>query len=391
MAIFALGCLTASLVALFFGLKGYLRERRLRANERSRQLFFELFVKARGLMASNEWGAARDIWEKIIRHEPSNVIARVELAACLDSLGDPREALRILDQTRASVALSTEVLFRAAEINRRLGNFTAASDNLSLIVREAPSRAALELARDNSEAIGKIEAALGYHRQLEQIGFRDEALEIRKIDLLFKQLLNQKHPEVSALSDSLQAFTKRHPSYAPALDRLGDVYLSLGRYDAAAESFVKAAKLSADDIDTWKKVIDLWLSKAPGEPLKRAERAIAAARSSTQHTKGLKRLEAELLLARTLLQTNRPEEAQKSAAGIAAIAAREGVRLPDEIVQKSIGLIGISLARLGQTRESASLWQQLVEPEAALPGVVAPKGAISAQDAQGPSPALSTP
>jgi tetratricopeptide (TPR) repeat protein len=364
-AIFAVGCLAASLVALFFGFKGFLRERRLRANERSRQLFFELFVKARGLMASREWAAARDIWEKILRHEPSNVIARVELATCLESLGDPYEALRILNQTRASISLSTEVLFRAAELNQRLGNNTAASDNLALIVRESPSRAALEMARDNAEAIGNIDGALEYQRQLEQIGFTDSALENRRVALLCKQLVNQAHPEVSGLGESLSAFSKRYPSYAPALDRLGEIYLSLGRFPEAAESLARAAKLNPSDIWRWEKVVTLWLSQAPGDFLKRAERAISAARSCSQNTTGIKRLEAELLLARTFLDANRPEDAQKSALALPAIAEKEGVRIPDEIMQKSLAIVGLSLARLGQMRESASLWERLCQPKAA--------------------------
>jgi tetratricopeptide (TPR) repeat protein len=390
-AVFAVGCVMTSLVALFFGLKGYLRERKLRANERSRQIFFELLVKARGLMASKEWGAAREIWEKVIRHEPSNVIARVELAECLENLGDPREALRILDETRASVALSTEVLFKAAELTRQLGNNTAASDNISLIVREAPSRAALEMARDNSEQLGNFDAALDYQLQLERMGFRDGDVEARKTSLLCNQLVNQKHSEVSALSESLTAFIKRHPKYAPALDKLGDVYLSLGKYDEAAENFVKAAKLNRGELSRWEKVIDLWLTKASGDFISRANRAIAAARSCCQDAKGLKRLDAELLLAKTLLQANRPEEAQKTVQGLGPIAEREGVRLPQEIVQKSTALLGLSLARLGQTRESAALWQQLVEPSGASTGTASPKGSVPSQDTTGPSPVLSTP
>ena len=112
--VFALGCIAASFVALFFGFKSYLRERKLRSHERNRQAFFDLFVKARSHMAGGEYAAARDVWEQVLHHDHDNVIARIELSKCLESVGDLREALRVLDSTRASSRSSLEVLFRAA-------------------------------------------------------------------------------------------------------------------------------------------------------------------------------------------------------------------------------------------------------------------------------------
>ena len=86
--VFFIGVLAASIVALFFGLKGWFRERKLRAAERSRQAFFDLFIKARNFMANYEWQAARSLWETVISKDPDNIIARVELSLCLESLGD---------------------------------------------------------------------------------------------------------------------------------------------------------------------------------------------------------------------------------------------------------------------------------------------------------------
>ena len=166
LTVFALGCISASIVGLFFGLKGYLRERKLLSAERTRQAFFLSFVKARDFMAAHEFHRARDTWEQVLRKDPDNVIARIELSRCFEHLGDTREALRVLDATRASSRSSTEVLFRAAELNTKLGNATGASDNLALIVSETPSKRALELAPSLSiharYPYGHIRARLGH-------------------------------------------------------------------------------------------------------------------------------------------------------------------------------------------------------------------------------------
>jgi thioredoxin-like negative regulator of GroEL len=110
-------------------------------------------------MASGEWGAARAIWEQVLQQDPENTIARVELATCVENLGDVREALKVLDTMRASNHMNAAVLFKAVELNRKLGNNTAAKDNLALLVQEAPTKRALELARNIAEELGRIDDA----------------------------------------------------------------------------------------------------------------------------------------------------------------------------------------------------------------------------------------
>lgn len=388
--VFALGCIAASLCALFFGLKSYLRERKLRTQEKSRQLFFELFIKARGLMAAQEWGAAREIWEKVLRHDHANVIARVELAQCLESLGDPKEALRILNETRAESKQSPEVLFRAAELNRKLGNNTAASDNISLLLVTTPSKAALEMARDSASEVGNLDTAIEYQNQIERMGYSEPDVEQARLALLLKRTLKENLSKDAAAA-ALSQFVKKHPTHAPALEAQAEALLALGNLDQAAEALVKAAKHSPGDHSKWERVVDLWLTQAPGDFVTRANRAISAAKSATQDCKGKHRLEAELLLARTLLRANRPEEAQKTVNGLHALAARECVSLSPETVQQATAILGLSLARLGQTSESAGLWQKVVFPEESSPNETHPKGPTLLASRAEPSPALSTP
>lgn len=385
--VFALGCIAASLVALFFGFKSYLRERKLRAAERSRQAFFDLFVKARSYMASGELAAARDIWEQILRHDQDNVIARVELSRCLEQNGDLREALRVLDSTRMSSKLNLEVLFRAAELNRKLGNNTAARDNLALVLDASPNQFALEQARDLSEKMGHIDDALEYQYELEKSGSASDGLAQARVRLTFESILQQ-HRSDATLREALIPFVRKNPTFVPALDRLAEIEVALGNIDPAAELLVKAAKASGGAPSRWHKVCDLWLNTSTGDFKVRADRAVAAARSAAQSAKGLERVRAELFLARTMLVATRADDARQLLDTICALADRERVAMTPEMIQEHIHLQGLCLSRSGMIKETGPLWERLVDPSGTNPS----SGSSSlVQSRSEPSPTLSTP
>ncbi len=387
LGVFFLGCVIASLFALFFGFKSYLRERKLRAAARSHQLFFELFLKARSFMASEEWGAARAIWEQVLHQDPDNTIARVELATCIENLGEPREALRVLDSMRASNHMNAAVLFKAVDLNRKLGNNTAAKDNLALIVQEAPTKRALELARDIAEELGRVDDAMDYHRALEKVGHISEEMIEAKTRISFEQLIRSVENETS-LRETLTIFVKKHPQYVPALERLAQLEIARGRLDEGAELLVKAAKLSEGDLSKWDTVIALWLRAAPGDVSRRADRAVAAARSATQGLHGAKRIDAEFVVAKTLLAVHRADDARTLLENVSALAEKERVGLTPVQAQIRTHLLGLSMSRLGLSKDTASLWESLVEPT--LPVTETGKKALLSDRGE-PSPVLSTP
>ena len=385
--VFFAGVLAASIVALFFGLKGWFRERRLRAAERSRQAFFDLFIKARNFMANHEWQAARSLWEAVISKDPDNIIARAELSLCLENMGDLKEALRVLDETRASSHSSTEVLMRAMNLNRALGNNTAAQDNLSILLSEAPSKRALEVARDIAEEMGRTDDALNYQRELEKVGYSSDQMAAIRIRLMFAHLVKSSEHE-AALKEALTLFVKKHPTYVPALERLADLQLNQGQIDQCAELLVKSAKASPGDTTKWSRIIDLWLSTAPGDFQRRAERALAAARSSTQGIHSSARIDTEFVVVKTLLAVNRPQEAQQLLNGLDTLAEREGTKVSTTQEQIRLHLTGLCFSRLGQAKDTAPLWEKLVEP--ALPATNTGKRPVLSDRGE-PSPALSTP
>jgi tetratricopeptide (TPR) repeat protein len=386
--VFALGCAAASLVALFFGFKGYLRERRLKAAERSRQHFFSLFEKARNLMASADWAAARDLWEQVIHRDPENVIARVELSRSLESLGDSHEALRVLDATRASSRTSAEVLFRAAELNRKLGNNTAAADNLGLIITDTPGRKALELARDICAEIGKINEAITFQDELDKIGYDSEEHLLARRRLRFAQIIKNTQSE-AALREELIAFVKRNPTFASALEKLAEIELTRGNVEESAELLMKVAKLSNGDLAKWRAVSELWLNSVQGDFARRSNRAIAAARVATQGATGRQRLEAELLVIETLLHANAFSDAEKALDNFTALAERETKVMPVDIAHKARILRGYYLAQMGRAGETGVLWQELAGQSS--PNTTSRGSRPLREKVTEPSPILSTP
>lgn len=396
LGVFAVGFVAASVVGLFFGVKAYLRERRLLIAERNRQAFISMIERARSLMASEEWARAQAGWEQVLKRDPDNIVARVELSHCLEAQREPKEALRVLDATRANSKRNLEVLFRAAELNRTLGNNTAAMDNLALICSESPSRKSLQVARDVSEELGRIDDALEYQTELERLGYGDESAKTIRARLTYAQILRDS-PDATTLREALTGFTKRHPTCTPALEKLAAIELDALSFDSTAELLVKAAKANPGDLSRWRAVIDLWLTKAPGDARKKAERAIAAARSSTQETKGAKRIEAECLVAETLLGLNMVGDALRVVEELPALAQREGTQLCSELLTRITALKGACLVRSDRAKDATELWQTLVTSHSDPRKVVGGSGyghgvgfAGSAVSKE-PSPALSTP
>ena len=357
-SVFLVGLFFAGLVALLFGIRSYFRERHFIQKERQREQFYDLFVHGRSLMAAQEWTKAQAVWERVLARDSENITARIQLSICYEALGDTEEALRVLDLARSQRAYNAEVLFRAADLNTRLGNRTAAVDNLALLMSETPSPHAARVAAELSEELGRLEDALQYQEQLESMSPRlAEQERERKTRLQFKILVRDNTADSQTRIEALQGFVKRNPSYTPALDELAAVQQTNGQVEQAAQTMIKAAKIS-NDSDRWGRIVNMWLSsKAVGnEAAQNTERALAAARAATAETKGSTRVLAELALARTLLAVNKIDEAKTVLNKIEVIAEREGVKLSLQERLSLLTLRGACSLRLGEIREASELW-----------------------------------
>lgn len=381
-AVFACGILCATFVALFFGMKSYFRERQLQNRDRQRQSFYESMVRARSYLAADDWSRSRDQWEQIVRREPSNVIARIELSRALEGAGEAREALRVLDSARGDSPQNIEVLFRAAELNLALQNKTAAVDNLAMVLAQQPNIKAARMARDLSEDLGRLDDALEYQTQLSNLGEDEESNEKALSRIRYKQLLKEKDGDKAGLKESLATLVKKNPKFLPALQTLAKLEAESGRVEEAAQNLVKAAKISGQASD-WREAVGLWLRSS------NPEKALAAARAATHGTQGAARINSELFLIRLCIGLHRLDDAQNLLQGFHALLRQEGMVPSKDTLQSYLVLKGYCYNRLGKYEDAFDVWKQLAEADFPLRELL-PEERFQRAD-EGPSPVLSTP
>lgn len=350
-AIFCVGILCAACVAAFFGFRAYLRERQLRYRERLRESFYLSMLQARSALAAGELGRAKELWQQIIRREPSNIVARVELSKALEESGEALDALKVLDAARAEAPDNIEVLLRAAEANVALGNRTAAIDNLALSLYHKPSAKAALLARDLSEDIDRIEDALEYHAQAQNLLPTHEAHAATLVRLKLKKLLKDLSPSsgtsAAALLKELRSFTKKHSDYALCWETLATYERAAQNHEEAAQAYVRAARITAR-LDLWYKATGIWLGQ------KNPDRALAAVRATAKDTRGIARVEAELALVRTLLSLSMFTEALQSLEQVPAVAVAQGCTLTPAIKVEISLLKALALSSLQRPSEASS-------------------------------------
>ena len=382
---FLFGVISSSIFALYFELKGRLRERALANKERQRASFLDGVIKARSYQASGEYNKALSLWEQLIKSDPTNIIARLELSKCLESTNENREALKVLDTARAQSPGNIELLFRASELNLLLGNRTAAVDNLALALHHQPSALAAAKARDLSEALGRIEDALEYQTRLEALGSTTDDLDQIRSRLEYKKILHNFGDNPVGLLAELKTFV-RHRDNVEALRKLAELEAGSGNLDQAAAQLIRAAKISHSPA-IWYEATRLWIEH------RQPDRAISAARAATKETSGEDRLRAELNLIRIFLGLGMFDDAKKAIDQFSNLTSSGPAQPSRRIIEDFLILKGLSLNQSGQYHESAQVWLKLTNYEldpgqAQVDPVLTVNGNSPSAS---PSPVLSTP
>lgn len=382
LTLFGAGIFCAACVGLIIGFKSYLRERRLKSKLAQSESFYRGVLQARALAAAGEWQRSLSAWEQIKKKDPTDAIARVEMSRALEASGDPEEALRVLEENRAIDPSNIELLFRTADLQRTLGNKTAALDNLALVLAQGPNRRALLLARDLAESLGRTKDALSFNQQLEELLGSNEDLESVRTRLEFRSLIAENSGNKIILRDELRSLCKRRPTFIPALQYLAQLEIESSNFDEAAQQLIRAAKAS-HSTSFWNEVSRLWIQQ------KQPEKALAAARSATKETSGESRIIAELELIRIQLELHMLDDARRHFEGFSSLVQSTGLTLPDELKQQQLVLRGYFLALTGQHAAALEVWKELAQQGSEVPrSLFAPALAIRSN---APAPQLSTP
>lgn len=351
--VFFTGVACAALISLFFGIKAYFRERRLHKNDQQRSAFYFGMLKARALSSTEEWSKAREEWQKLTKIDPTQIIARLELAHCMDGLGATREALKIIDGIRAEKVDNIEVLLKAVDLNLKLGNKTAAIDNLALIMYHQPNPKTAALARDLSEQLNRIDDALEYQKELDRLAERDEISTAITQRLRLKIILRDYKEE--ELLAQLRTFAKQNNCCAEGHYHLAQEEKLAGNLERAAEQLLQAAKVG-ERLEYWEDAISMWLDS--GQP----EKALSAARTAARSAKGCTRLFVEMGLIKLYLRLNMLEEASSAIEDYPKLSENLGYEITPEINQTLMILKGLLLARKGDCSEAANILDDLLGP-----------------------------
>lgn len=347
--IFASGVVCTALVASLFGFRAYLRERSFLAHEKRRTDFAVDSSKARGLTLSGQYVPARRVWESLVRRDPGDVQSRLWLARTLEADGHIQEALKVMDAARAAFPGDFEVLFQAALLNKRLGNKTAAVDNLALILVNHDSEMAARDARDLSVELNRFADALEYNARLERFGANKKELREFEARIRFNQLSHSasNEKESGEYVQALKQLVRDFPESAGTLVAVSQLEVNEGNYEAASQALVKAAMLE-ETPEAWKRAIDLWLQQ------KQPERALSVARLAIKEAPENARQDFELLLAKLYLQLGMYSDARGLLDELSKSADKSS-----EFERKLIPLVGICLLSSGQDREAAELWRKV--------------------------------
>lgn len=379
--VFVLGGVTASVVAIFFGIRSYLRERQLLGRERQRKALTESLQLARGYAAAKEWNKARSAYELAIKRHPHEAIPRVELSKVLEGQGDSREALRIIDLARAESPTNIEVLLRAAELNMTLGNRTAAIDNLALVIAQEPNRYATELARDLSEELERFDDALEYQERLDALGGDHQEAERVRSRIRFKELVKSS-PDATALRDNLHELIKRD-SGLMALEKLAELELAQGNRESAAQLYAKLGRQEVS-LSATRKAVELW------SELSKHDLALSAVRAFNKEASGESRLLGELEIIRTYLNLGMLDQGRSALSKLPQMLSEFDSLDSAEILNQAATLQAYAHLKFGEASRCEAILNQLLGGKVALVADSTPqhrKGPTT----EAPAPRLSTP
>lgn len=368
---FLAGALFSFFGALWFGLQAYFREQSLKRIQANQKRFFDLFLEARGYIASGEVGKAQSLWEKFIQKASSpelSAMAKLELSR---SYKDSKEALKLVDAARITYPSSLEVLFRAAELNHVLGNDTAALDNLALIMYHHPNRKAAKMASELALQLGRTADAKEYQRQYRELG-GDEINNQFVADAELKESLASASDEASEIK-LLKSHLSRYPDSIFALEELSDLLRSQGKASDAAQYLTQYAE-QKKSLAAWREVIELWIEqRAP-------ERALSAARRAKSTVSTDEHAAATLELARLYVSLGMLSDAENELNALAPLETT----LPVSVKTLSdLYLASVSLKR-GEVKQALEHLDALIRF-----GKSPEEQSLLQRDA--PSPALSTP
>jgi len=366
--LFCAGVLFATLASGWWTIRGLWRERRALARERQQIANMELIVRARGEIAAHEFTRAQSLLSGLVRRDPKNCLARIELSRTLEAAGDLKAALDVLDTARRDHPMVTEITLRAVHIQRALGNRIACLDLLDMLLISTVNSYILETARDLATELGDPKRALAYHARLVEVGYDRNRFEIERASLEFAVLrlgvseiqgtyitpesANVQHDSTTWPQQVLQ-FIKRFPKCVPALIEAAKQSTVSGDPEGAAAFLTRAAQVSSDPHD-WQAITQFWIDQ------QQPDKAVAVARTAGKPLHGLARAFSDLDLARVYMHFQMSEEAAEVLSEFEQLRVREKVSWTPELRQRFVLLQALLALQRRDAPQAQARLQKLI-------------------------------
>ena len=383
--IFLGGFLLSAAGATFFGLQAYLRERKLKGQLRVQEAADESFNKACEDISCGEFSRAERELEGVIKRFPKHLSAYVELADLYSQKGDLSEAIKVIDRARSIASNNVRLLFTSAQLHQRLGNRTAAVDNLALVLFQSPNEKAARMARDLSEELNRVNDALEYSERLAAL--TDLTVEDKKIlsRLRFKRISEQHVGDIAGEKTALLSFIKKESECVEAYLRLSEIESMTNNAESAAQYYVRAARINGD-LALWDKAAQIWLKS--GSP----DRALAAARAAVKESSSERELiSSNLQLARVYLELDLIDEAWIALEAINKLAHDLDGGAGRDQKQTAMIIAAACYSARGLNKDAQRLLFDVTRRSLYLPRQLGAQSDLEGAAGQSPAPRLSTP
>ena len=244
-------------------------------------------VRGREMLAAGDFPSAKALFTKLVKADETDLLARSMLAETSFREGNFQEALDIVDSARQGQRSNIELLFLGSALNERVGNLTAAYDNIKLILKQQPkNQTALQKIVELAEPLGRLEEGIAFQERLLKPlsgGARQEAadhLAHLELKLALQEAEADGSPKPALLRRKVDAVLRRHRNYGPALARMAEIELHAEKFKPASKLYSRAF-LSTGDSGYLNKAAEIWLSKdEPAKALEVYKKAIATSENT---------------------------------------------------------------------------------------------------------------